>query len=60
LGRGKGARIAHYARVAPAFGIHPGKIRVNMAEVVDRKNEIVAAGVTDADLAHCKIAQGRV
>ena len=35
------ARIAHYARVAPEFGIHLGKIKVNMAEVVARKNEIV-------------------
>jgi len=35
------ARIAHYARVAPEFGIHTGKVRVNMAEIVARKNEIV-------------------
>ena len=35
------ARFAHYARVAPEFGIHPGKAEVNMAEVVARKNEIV-------------------
>ncbi|MGH6833530.1 MAG: FAD-dependent oxidoreductase, partial [Methyloceanibacter sp.] len=35
------ARIAHYARVAPEFGIHPGKVQVNMAEIVARKNEIV-------------------
>jgi pyruvate/2-oxoglutarate dehydrogenase complex dihydrolipoamide dehydrogenase (E3) component len=44
------ARIAHYARVAPEFGVHPGKIKVNMAEVVARKNEIVdsfRAGVQD-------------
>jgi pyruvate/2-oxoglutarate dehydrogenase complex dihydrolipoamide dehydrogenase (E3) component len=44
------ARIAHYARVAPEFGIHPGKAEVNMAEVVARKNEIVESfrsGVQD-------------
>ena len=35
------ARIAHYAKVAPEFGIHPGKVEVNMAEIVARKNEIV-------------------
>jgi pyruvate/2-oxoglutarate dehydrogenase complex dihydrolipoamide dehydrogenase (E3) component len=35
------ARIAQAARRAPEFGIHPGKIRVNMAEIVKRKNEIV-------------------
>jgi len=35
------ARVAHYARVAPEFGIHPGEIRVSMSEVVARKNEIV-------------------
>ena len=35
------ARIAHYARVAPEFGIHPGEVQVNMAEIVARKNEIV-------------------
>ena len=35
------ARIAHYARVAPEFGIHPGPVKVNMAEIVARKNEIV-------------------
>ncbi len=44
------ARIAHYSRVAPAFGVHPGKIRVGMAEIVARKNEIVESfrsGVQD-------------
>ena len=35
------ARIAHYARVAPQFGVHPGPIKVNMAEVVARKNEVI-------------------
>ena len=35
------ARMAHYARVAPEFGIHPGKIKVDMAAVVARKNKIV-------------------
>lgn len=35
------ARIAQAARRAPEFGIHPGKIAVNMAEIVARKNEIV-------------------
>lgn len=35
------ARIAHYARVAPEFGIHPGTVRVDMAEIVARKNEVV-------------------
>jgi pyruvate/2-oxoglutarate dehydrogenase complex dihydrolipoamide dehydrogenase (E3) component len=35
------ARIAHYARVAPEFGIHPGPVKVDMAEVVARKNEII-------------------
>jgi pyruvate/2-oxoglutarate dehydrogenase complex dihydrolipoamide dehydrogenase (E3) component len=44
------ARIAHYARVAPEFGIHAGKVKVNMAEVVARKNEVVESfrsGVQD-------------
>jgi pyruvate/2-oxoglutarate dehydrogenase complex dihydrolipoamide dehydrogenase (E3) component len=44
------ARIAHYATIAPEFGIHLGKIKVNMAEVVGRKNEIVESfrsGVQD-------------
>ena len=35
------ARIAQAARRAPEFGIHPGKVEVNMAEIVARKNEIV-------------------
>ena len=35
------ARIAQAARRAPEFGIHPGKIAVNMAEVAGRKNQIV-------------------
>ena len=35
------ARIAHYARVGSAFGVYPGEVRVNIAEVVARKNEIV-------------------
>jgi pyruvate/2-oxoglutarate dehydrogenase complex dihydrolipoamide dehydrogenase (E3) component len=35
------ARIAHYARVAPEFGIHTGPVKVDMAEVVARKNEII-------------------
>src|SRR5262245_2246431 len=37
------ARIAHYARVAPQFGVHPGAIKVNMVEVVTRKNEVVSS-----------------
>src|SRR5262245_11446883 len=37
------ARIAHYARTAPRFGVHCGAIKVNMAEVVARKNEVVAS-----------------
>lgn len=37
------AHIAHYARVAPEFGIHTGKVQVNMAEIVARKNEIVGS-----------------
>ena len=44
------ARIAHAARRAPEFGIHPGKVQVNMAEIVTRKNEIVESfrsGVED-------------
>ena len=35
------ARIAQAARRAPEFGIHTGKVRVNMAEIVKRKTEIV-------------------
>jgi pyruvate/2-oxoglutarate dehydrogenase complex dihydrolipoamide dehydrogenase (E3) component len=35
------ARIAQAARRAPEFGIHLGKVRVNMAEIVARKNKIV-------------------
>jgi len=35
------ARIAQYARVAPEFGIHTGPVKVDMAEIVARKNEIV-------------------
>jgi choline dehydrogenase-like flavoprotein len=35
------SRIAHYAKIGPKFGIHPGKIQVNMAEVVARKDKIV-------------------
>lgn len=35
------ARVAHYARVAPTFGVHPGAVKVSMAEVVARKNEVV-------------------
>jgi pyruvate/2-oxoglutarate dehydrogenase complex dihydrolipoamide dehydrogenase (E3) component len=44
------SRIAHSAKVAPEFGIHPGKTEVNLAEVVARKNEIVESfrsGVQD-------------
>ena len=35
------ARIAQAVRRAPEFGIHTGKVQVNMAEIVARKNEIV-------------------
>jgi pyruvate/2-oxoglutarate dehydrogenase complex dihydrolipoamide dehydrogenase (E3) component len=35
------ARIAHYARRAPDFGIETGAVQVNLAEVVARKNQIV-------------------
>jgi pyruvate/2-oxoglutarate dehydrogenase complex dihydrolipoamide dehydrogenase (E3) component len=37
------ARIAHHARRAAEFGIHTGPIKVNLAEVVARKNELVEA-----------------
>ena len=37
------ARIAHQARVALKFGVHPGAIKVNMTEVIARKNKVVAA-----------------
>ena len=35
------ARIAHYALWGPEFGIHTGEVRVNLAEVVARKNKLV-------------------
>ncbi len=35
------ARLAHYARRAPEFGVHTGQVKVNMAEVVARKNKLV-------------------
>ncbi len=35
------ARIAHYARRAPDFGVHTGEVAVNLGEVVARKNKIV-------------------
>jgi pyruvate/2-oxoglutarate dehydrogenase complex dihydrolipoamide dehydrogenase (E3) component len=35
------ARIAHYARRAPDFGIETGEVQVKLAEVVARKNRIV-------------------
>jgi pyruvate/2-oxoglutarate dehydrogenase complex dihydrolipoamide dehydrogenase (E3) component len=35
------ARIAHYARRAPDFGIETGQVQVNLAAVVARKNRIV-------------------
>ncbi len=44
------ARIAQAVRRAPEFGIHTGKVQVNMAEIVARKNEIIdsfRSGVED-------------
>jgi pyruvate/2-oxoglutarate dehydrogenase complex dihydrolipoamide dehydrogenase (E3) component len=35
------ARLAHYARRAPEFGVHAGSVQVNLAEVVARKNKLV-------------------
>jgi pyruvate/2-oxoglutarate dehydrogenase complex dihydrolipoamide dehydrogenase (E3) component len=35
------ARVAQTARRGPEFGIHTGKIQINMAEIVARKNEVV-------------------
>jgi pyruvate/2-oxoglutarate dehydrogenase complex dihydrolipoamide dehydrogenase (E3) component len=35
------ARIAHYARRAPDFGVQAGPVAVNLAEVVARKNNLV-------------------
>ena len=35
------ARIAHYTRRGPEFGIHPGEVRIDLAEVVARKNAMV-------------------
>jgi pyruvate/2-oxoglutarate dehydrogenase complex dihydrolipoamide dehydrogenase (E3) component len=37
------ARLAHYARRAPEFGVHTGPVEVNLAEVVARKNKLVLA-----------------
>jgi pyruvate/2-oxoglutarate dehydrogenase complex dihydrolipoamide dehydrogenase (E3) component len=58
------ARTAHAAKRAPEFGIHTGKITVNMAEVVARKNEIVdsfRSGVEDQvrNNANLTLYQGR-
>ncbi len=36
------ARIAHYARRAAEFGIHTSDVAINLSEIVDRKNKIVA------------------
>jgi pyruvate/2-oxoglutarate dehydrogenase complex dihydrolipoamide dehydrogenase (E3) component len=35
------AHVAHAARRGPEFGVHTGKVQVNMAEVVARKNEVI-------------------
>ncbi len=35
------AQMAHYARRAPQFGVQTGEVRVNLAEVVARKDKIV-------------------
>jgi pyruvate/2-oxoglutarate dehydrogenase complex dihydrolipoamide dehydrogenase (E3) component len=35
------ARMAHYARRGPGFGIHTGEVKVNLAEIVARKNKLV-------------------
>ena len=35
------ARVAHYARRGPEFGVHTGDIRIDLAEVVARKNKNV-------------------
>jgi pyruvate/2-oxoglutarate dehydrogenase complex dihydrolipoamide dehydrogenase (E3) component len=37
------ARIARAVRRGPEFGVHAGPIRVDMAEIVARKNEIVGS-----------------
>ncbi|MFQ5578570.1 MAG: mercuric reductase [Anaerolineae bacterium] len=35
------AQLAHYARRAPDFGVQAGPVRVNLADVVARKNKLV-------------------
>jgi pyruvate/2-oxoglutarate dehydrogenase complex dihydrolipoamide dehydrogenase (E3) component len=35
------ARIAHYARRGPEFGVHTGEVRIDLAEVVARKDAMV-------------------
>jgi len=35
------ARIAHYARRGPEFGVHPGEVRIDLREVVARKDAMV-------------------
>lgn len=37
------ARLAHYARRAPEFGVHTGPVKIRLAEVVARKNKLVLA-----------------
>ena len=35
------ARVAHYARRGPEFGVHTGAVTIDMREVVARKNAMV-------------------
>lgn len=35
------AKVAHYTRRGPEFGVHPGDVRVNLEEVVARKDAMV-------------------
>jgi pyruvate/2-oxoglutarate dehydrogenase complex dihydrolipoamide dehydrogenase (E3) component len=36
------AQVAHYARNAGRWGVHTGEVRVHLAKVVARKNQVVA------------------
>ncbi|HXW51466.1 MAG TPA: FAD-dependent oxidoreductase, partial [Candidatus Acidoferrales bacterium] len=38
----RSAEIAHLTRIAPALGVHPGDVRVDVGEIVRRKDRIIA------------------
>ena len=46
----RSAEVAHLARKGPALGVHPGDVRVDVPEIIARKNRIIKSFADEREL----------